>query len=277
MKKLKILCIAACCCLPWLISGCNSDGFAEYTYADADKYVTGGGEAESKDITALDIDWVNGKVGITVSDEAGKIAFSEENSRTDEKYRMRYYIDGTVLKIKFAQNGADISQPVAGWTKELNVVLPAEAAKKYDSVKINSVSADIVADGFGTESFKAATVSGGLNATGLNADECETDTVSGNYVFTDCNVGGGFNANSVSGGIDFNGSISGKIDIDTVSGGIELNLSVVPGAMETDTTGGNTNILLPAVSGFTVDFDTTSGSFGSSLAVKHSGSSFVYE
>src|SRR5699024_5346634 len=83
-------------------------------------------------------------------------------------------------------------------------------------------------------------------------------TTSGNINGEDITVNGA-DLDTTSGDIILNGSLD-MVEANTVSGKIDLTLLSCPSTLEADTTSGNVLLFLPENSGFTLAFDTTSGS-----------------
>ena len=62
-------------------------------------------------VNKIEIDWVNGNVEIEQT-SSNTLQVIEEKSAEAEKERMRYYLDGNVLKVKYCESGlrGDINQ-----------------------------------------------------------------------------------------------------------------------------------------------------------------------
>lgn len=119
-----ILSCALACALT--LSGCSDgnisvDAFGVYKYDDSGSYLKADtvanetsvyGATISEIVTEIDVGWVRGKVVLSSSEEADSIVFSETpdfEGEVPDEFVMRYRLDGTVLKIRFAQNGVDLS------------------------------------------------------------------------------------------------------------------------------------------------------------------------
>lgn len=257
--------------LTFCFSACNLN---LYTYDKGDSYTVGGGEFAMDTVDSLDIDWVSGKVVVKTDATAQKITLSEDNSKSEDKYQMRHYLDAQkTLRIRFVKDGTSISS--INLKKELTVTLPADETKLFSEIDIETVSADFTGDGFNATNIDIETVSGGVDLINVDTTYLDVETVSGNITCSDISSKN-IDLDSVSGKFDFNGAVSGSIESNTVSGDFEIHTSTMPTSIECDTVSGDITLYVPENDGFGCIFKTISGDFYSNFAVTTSGKSHTY-
>lgn len=225
----------------WGKSGDFSIVISGTTYADADSYKIGGGSV-TEPINAVEVDWVSGKIEISVYD--GETTEISENEISDEDYKLRYRVENGRLTVHSEKSGFSfgiIGRP----KKELTIKIPRAYAENLKEIKISSTSADTNLNGLTvSESAEIDTVSGRVTAENLNTASLECDTVSGDI--------------KASGAIE-------SFDLDSTSGSAQISTSVPLKKFETDTVSGDVTVTLPENSGFTLEFDTVSGDLNCEL------------
>ena len=258
-----------------------------YIYENSDSYTVGGGSVSANEVNNLSISWISGAVNIIGDSNATEITLEEENAPTDEKLKMRYFVDGTVLRIRFMKSGANVLKSFAG--KVLTVTVPTE--KTFEEIEVENVSASCKMSGIKAVSAEIENVSGKLDVTSCEIGKkgLSLGNVSGKIEVTDCTVGeegieaenvsgniainsdvsGALNLKNVSGNIRFTGNASGKIDTENVSGDTELSLNNVPKAMDVEAVSGDIVLNLSETTpGFRLTYETSSGEFTSNVPTK---------
>lgn len=225
----------------WGGSGDFSVGFTGNVYSG--NYNIGGGSV-TEPINAVEVDWVSGKIEISVYD--GDTTEISENEISDEDYKLRYRVENGKLTVHSEKSGFSfgiVSRP----KKELTIKIPRAYAENLKTLKITSTSADININGLTVlENTETDTVSGKVTAENLNTVSLECDTVSGDI--------------KISGAIE-------AFDLDSTSGAAEITTTVPLKKLETDTVSGNVTLSLPENSGFTLEFDTVSGDLDCELPI----------
>ena len=220
-------------------SGDFSIGLTGYVYSG--DYNIGGGSV-TEPINAVEVDWVSGKIEISVYD--GETTEFSEYEISDEDYKLRYKVENGRLTVHSEKSGFSfgiISRP----KKELTIKIPRAYAENLKTLKINSTSAEINLNGLTVlESTETDTVSGRVTAENLNTASLECDTVSGDV--------------KASGAIE-------AFDLSSTSGAAEITTTVPLKKLETDTVSGDVTLTLPESSGFTLEFDTVSGDLNCEL------------
>ena len=242
MNKSKVLTLALIVVLAglaacaWFMFGTTSAGLA---YANADKYTVGEATV-SGTVENLFVDWTAGQVNIEYHDGEGVIITEKANQTLNEDDKLRWWLDGTTLRIRYAKPGFRISFNL---DKQLTVSLPADTVLK---------SADI------------SSTSGDLNIPGLVADEIRLGSTSGSI--SAVTVTKKLTASSTSGGIAVRqGDTIGTVDLDSTSGSISCTLGANAAAVTARSTSGSIS-LDAAGSVETVKLESTSGSIYPSLA-----------
>lgn len=181
-------------------------------------------EVDSEEIDKISIDWVSGDIDIVPYD--GDNIVMEETARkeiTDENC-LRYRVKNGELSISYTTGKIAVNLGDTGddINKKLQVKVPEELAKSLESLSIDTVSSDITADGFAINSMYV-------------------DITSGNTRLSDMKVK--------------------RFEIDMISGDLEAVFTECPKVLEVDSTSGDSTVYLPEDSGFTLEFDGTSGEF----------------
>ena len=259
MKKgfvfFSTLIITAALCIV-SFSGCNGsftfNGITDYSYADADKYVVG--EAViNQNVSNLNLSWISGNVSVE-SYSGSVITVSEDYDNSDENMRMRYFLDGETLRVKFCKSG---SWNLNNFNKNLIVRVPEDS--EFESVTFNSISANLKCDlpSCNLENLKIDSVSGALHINAGKIDSMNVSTVSGGF---EAIIAEGFvnlTANTVSGTVyTATHAGFGNVDVNTVSGTVTLSASQ--------------NVDL------TVDFSTVSGDFISAFRYDVVNNKYVF-
>ncbi len=235
MKKV----ISFVCVLLMLVtfSSCNVS-FGDFVfYADAEKYSVGNVSLENGEIKRVEINWVGGKIDISVSED-GTFSASEENENLDSEERMHYFLDRGTLIIQYCESGYN-SDWLNSSHKELTIALPEGIDLDIDNISsdivfstdivfedvdINTVSGNVSIKKLTADSFDFESVSGEIFADEINAERLD-----GENVFGDINIesfyGYEFDAETVSGNIDIGIYDKTDVNIDSVSGAVHIYLS----------------------------------------------------
>lgn len=271
MKKAILLLFTAALCAV-LLCGCRmsvrpSVGLASFCYDHAEQY-TGGGAALTDTVERVEIHWLSGSVSVEVHGE-DTISFSEEaNRKLTKDDCLNYRLDGTTLVIQFCRSG---KWDLNGLQKDLTVLLPEELLLK--ELEVDSVSAELCADGVSAEEMEMDTVSGDicLRHCGVTT-RAKLDTVSGSVGAELAQPLESLYAETVSGNVEITAPELTAFHADTTSGSVFLAAEAAPKELDVDTVSGAVTLRLPENAGFTLDFDTVSGEYTSELpcAVKDS-------
>ena len=203
------------------------DGSYTIAYGNEDQYSVGAGSIPAEGISWVEIYWQAGSV--TVEQGEGEAITLTESETEEEKYELRYLVEGDQLTIRFAKAGIYRSLP----SKDLTITLPGALG-------------DLVVD----------TVSASVEIPVLPIQGISLDTVSGK-----CTVAGDptvLEWESVSGELTFTGSAM-EIQGDSVSGSAAFHLTETPSRFTCDTVSGDVSLTIPGERSFEAKLNTTSG------------------
>ena len=203
------------------------DGSYTIAYGNEDQYSVGAGSIPAEGISRVEIYWQAGTV--PVAQGAGETITLTESETAEEKYELRYLVEGDQLTIRFAKDGIYRSLP----SKDLTLTLPGALG-------------DLAVD----------TVSASVEIPALPIQGISLDTVSGN-----CTVAGDptvLEWESVSGELTFTGSAM-EIQGDSVSGSAAFHLTETPSRFTCDTVSGDVSLTIPGERSFEAKLSTTSG------------------
>ena len=294
-----ILILAGLAVAAWLMFGQS----AGISYANADKYTAGSTEITSE-VTELDVEWTEGSVNIEYND-GDRIIISETSSRElSEDDKLRWWLDGSALRIRYAKSGIRIS--FVSLNKALTVSLPKGTA--LQAAGIHGTSAELNLGGLAAEQITLETTSGDIKGTAeakqlkigstsgdirfgqeKDMETLTLDSTSGNAGLTLGNVrelsgrttSGGISVtmggetetvkiHSTSGGVSLEAAEVRKADLSSTSGGVTFRAAAVD-ELKIGCTSGNVTAYLPENPGFTCEISTTSGDVNSELALKANG------
>lgn len=310
MSKSKVMVIALVVVLV-LLAGWSLfkvNGYAVgSSYPDENKYTVGGGTV-SGSVENLDIDWTSGQVNIEYHNGSGFIISETANRDLSEDDKLRWWLDGTTLRIRYAKSGLRINFNL---DKQLTLSMPAGTELK--TADIGTTSGDILIPGLVADEVRlgstsgnisAVTAAGKLSASSTSGDvtiDQKTDistvdlgSTSGSISCTLAANAESVTAASTSGSIRLTvagsvetvslGSTSGCIYPDLASVGkaeISSTSGIIDGRiaafhdLKIGATSGNVTLNLPADPGFTCKVDTASGSFSSDLALAKDGNTYT--
>ena len=203
------------------------DGSYTIAYGNEDQYSVGAGSIPAEGISRVEIYWQAGTV--TVAQGEGEAITFTESETEEEKYELRYLVEGDQLTIRFAKDGIYRSLP----SKDLTLTLPGALG-------------DLAVD----------TVSASVEIPALPIQGISLDTVSGK-----CTVAGDptvLEWESVSGELAFTGSAM-EIQGDSVSGSAAFHLTETPSRFTCDTVSGDVSLTIPGERSFEAKLSTTSG------------------
>lgn len=128
-----------------------SIGFSGNTYADAESYSIGGGSISER-ISSAEVNWVIGKIDISVYD--GETVEISETSENDEDYKLRYKVENGKLTVHSEKSGFELEfDTVSGdidcefpLTKKNGKHIYADGSAKFEA---DSTSGDFTVKKYG--------------------------------------------------------------------------------------------------------------------------------
>jgi len=227
---------------------------------------------DAASVNTLIVDWTAGSV-VLETYEGDQILFSETaRGNLDDDERLQYRVENGRLEIRYCESKrwffwSDWNFP----TKELTVRIPSSWVE--GDMQINTVSASCSTTHLAVPSFIVNTVSGDVYLT-----DCAVDTLSVNTVSGECRVENSvcdtMKFNSTSGKLDFEGELY-DLSTNTVSGDVKLESRLCPATLEADSTSGRVTLLLPADSGFTLEYDSISGDVSNEFNAQIQGGKYI--
>ena len=179
------------------------------------KYSIGNFTYNADEIDKIEINWVSGNINL-VESENETLSVSEKEDALKDNQKMRYLIEGRVLKIQFWK--AKYRANVKSELKNLTIEIP-----KNIELKINQVSGNVKSESLTLKNLDVNIVSGNVVIGSLTSNDVHVDSVSG-QVKIDSLEGKDVYVDSVSGNVLVGFSSAKKVIIDSTSGDVRLKL-----------------------------------------------------
>lgn len=216
--------------------------------------VSSEGSVPAGEIRSIAVEWVSGSITIQTAD-TDTITFSETGADSKEEI-MVWKQSGDELKIQFQQPrvwfgfsfGLDADN-----SKDLVITVPEDWNAR--DLHIESVSADIRANGITAGSFDIENVSGYCDLAECIIDELDVETVSGR--------------------VDLMGSVR-IASLEAVSADCTLTLSAGTKEIDLDSVSGDLTVYLPADQGFTASIDGLSGDISTDFPTTTSAGTHIH-
>lgn len=256
--------LLAVCMLSFV--GCTCSGVI--SYANANRYSSGGFTYEADKITSIDVEWSAGDV--TLKNGSGKLSVSESGGDSlKEADRLHWWIDGSILRIRYCKSGRLCT--VNASEKHLVIELPvnADVSVKIASGRINSEG---VLDLAG---FTVQTASGGMDVDTLTAAAVKIQSASGALKLGSVRVSGSFTVDTASGGLSVESVTADSVSINSASGGVALGLGAVNGVDIDSVSGGVTLRLADPERGAQIKLEAVSGKMNVKLPAEISGNTYT--
>ena len=227
-----------------LLAGCNL-GLTTIKYTNSDKYQVGSDVELSQSVTKIEASWISGNISILGSEQEFVSFVETPKYDLEENQKLHYLVENQTLYIQCAAVGSYESKYL---DKDLTIRVPKNLS--LDNLKVETVSSP-------------------LTITEISS-KMDIDMVSGNISINQC-AGTELDVDSVSGKIDVKNCDFNKIDIDNVSGAVELNNLSSTNNLNVDVVSGNVYLEVKELTGFKVEFDSTSGKIHSDIELKQNG------
>lgn len=248
----------------WLMFGRTAAGMG---YPDADKYSVGN-TTVTESVNSLYVDWTSGDVNIEYHDGTGVIVSETANRELSEDDRLRWWLDGDTLRIRFAKPGFRIS---VNLDKKLTVSLPKGTVLK--SADIGTTSGDLFIPALAADEIRLDSTSGNIDAV-TDAKTVTASSTSGDVKVSQKSALESVKLDSTSGTICPDFASVDKAAFHTTSGGVTGTV-VSFKDLEAGSTSGSVNLKVGTEPGFTGRFSTTSGSFNTDLPLAKDGNQYT--
>ena len=260
MSKSKILTIALVVVLAalagagWLMFSGTAAGLS---YEHADQYAVGDAVV-SGTVNNLFIDWTSGKVTVEYYD-GKEITVSETANRAiPEDDKLRWWLDGDTLRIRFAKPGFRFSFSLE---KQLTVRLPYGTELK--SADISATSGDLVVPSLTADAIRLDSTSGDIDA-GTLTKSLTASSTSGSVTVVQNGDLEAADLHSTSGSLSLSLEGSAKaIRADSTSGGVSVTVSGAADEVKLGSTSGRITASLASVK--KAEIHSTSGPFTGSV------------
>ncbi|MBQ8685950.1 MAG: DUF4097 family beta strand repeat protein [Clostridia bacterium] len=240
-------------------------------YENAHLYTVGETTID-QEVRSLDIGWLAGGVEIVLHDENTVVVEEEAARDLEASETVRYYLDGSTLRVRFCEAGKWRLKSLP--EKTLTVKLPR--ALVLHTLAVETVSADLNADGLAAERLEVDTVSGKADIQNASVTEyADLDTTSGDITLALTSDIKEISVDTTSGKTRVSALSVEAFSVDTTSGGVQLTARTALKAADIDSTSGNIVLYLPANAAFSLEFETVSGDFESDFATVKSGESYI--
>lgn len=234
MKKIKksALLFAVLLLFCFCLFGCSDQ--THISYESAGRYQSGGASLEGT-VSAVDVEWLSGTVQFAQA-EGMAVTFTETaNTNLTEKTSLHYWLEGTVLHIRYAATGRYQFHDLK---KDITISLPAGVTLERLDAQV--ASGDVVVDRIRATDVSIAAVSGKVYGTfGDDVKNLAVETVSGS--------------------VDMAAKSIGTFRLSTVSGALALSCENVPETGKAESVSGNITIQLPQSAFFKLRYQALSG------------------
>lgn len=202
-------------------------------------------------VDSLDLEWVSGKVDVYAAEGDAVRLVERSDKGIYDNEALQWSVEDGELKVRWTDSR--LSPATMLNSKDLAVYLPAAA---WDELSFETVSADLtVRDALICRELDLDTTSGTVDVRDAAADELNIGSVSGSVA-----VSGAFREVKTE-------SVSGSVSLVLTSAAEEIKMNSVSGAQ---------SLALPDDCGFTLKFDSVSGTLDSALALTAQGGTYRF-
>ena len=251
MRNKKMGVFLGVCALATLSTSCAGKKGYE-TYADAKRYSVGEFTGDVSAVKRVEIDWLGGSIDVEQSAD-GTLTFTEEVPAETDAQRAQWYLDGSVLRIRYCKSGYD--GKIREENKHLQLQLPVGLG-----LDIESKNSEITIGQTEFSSLAIESVSGNVTGekwTCSGRVDIETSSASvavGEILAKSLEIDGG------SGNVYIERVNAPDIQMETTSGRMDVGITERTEA-ELETGDGNINVRLLSGLGASVRFETRRGAF----------------
>lgn len=202
-------------------------------------------------VDSLDLEWVSGKVDVYAAEGDAVRLVERSDKGIYDNEALQWSVEDGELKVRWTDSR--LAPATMLNSKDLAVYLPAAA---WDELSFETVSADLtVHDALICRELDLDTTSGTVDVEDAAADELDIGSVSGSAA-----VSGAFR----------------EVKTESVSGGVSLVLTSAAEEIKMNSVSGAQTLALPEDCGFTLKFDSVSGTLDSALALTAQGGTYRF-
>ena len=230
-------------------------GWQDYRY-DETGYTIGEGSIPYGEITAIDLDWVDGKIEIVACGDTFVSLTESADAELPESARLRWRVDENGrLSIKYRKSSWFLGFGYENRNKTLILRIPERMLETLELLDVETVSSQVSVTDISADAFVYENVSGNLTLQNAAFTRCELESTSGDISLSDCRVE--------------------RADAELVSGDLTFCSTVCPSALDIESVSGDVELLIPADSSFALLHETESGQFISDFSVTKQGERYV--
>lgn len=251
--------------IPFFRYNASNNYSSQYDYNQL--YTAGNGSVSATDITAIDIEWIEGAVTVLPAD-TDVITFSETSRyELEERYKLHYYVRDGRLSIQYCESRAPLNFRYA-FGKSLTVTLPRELY--LNMFQVEAVSAKVQMDAVNADTIQIEAVSGSLSVSNSAARTVNVDAVSGRIALESVTADS-LTVTGISGETRIEQSQIRNVNCELVSGSIYIEPGADVRELNTQTVSGSIRLILPEHAGFTARYNEGSGHFRCDFPVEMKG------
>ncbi len=221
-------------------------------FLNPELYTVGSVSFTLTQVKEIDLDWLGGSIDV-VHSPTEEVLVEEETQSENEEERMRYYLNGNVLKIKYCQSG--YRGRINEQNKNLRIAIPDGV-----SLDIDCTSAAItVSETISPFHFSVESTTGNVDVERLCCEEAELETQSGKISVGEVKAKR-ISVDTKSGDCTIARLAANHLEAETGSGNFSFALQAQINA-EVESSGGDITVILNEGLGAQVEFETASGKF----------------
>jgi hypothetical protein len=256
---LVILCIVLVTMLWSIVSTLLGGGslalLQGYRY-DESGYTVGEGTVPYDRITAIELDWIDGRVEIVTCGDTYVSLTESADAPLADAAKLRWRVDENgVLSVKYRKSSWFLGFGHENRSKTLILRIPERMLPTLDSLSVEAASAEVTVNEVTAKHFDYENVSGSLTATNCSFGACELEAASGDISLPDCSIG------------------SAEA---TLSGGdLLLDSAICPTSLEIETGSGDVELRIPVTSEFTLYHASKKGQLASDFSMEKNPDRYV--
>lgn len=213
-----------------------------------------GDVATSAPISKLDIDWCFDSVVIRPYDGT-ELRCSELNSRPNDTTRMRYWIEGATLRIRFSKSLSLPNSAFEGISKRLLVLVPRSSS--LAKIEIESLSAQVAISDLHNIAISVESTSGNVALLNVSSPKVDVELTAGSADISDGSIAQ-LDAELTAGSFSVSKCAVNHLDAELTSGNFSADVSSIRSS-DIECTAGNVDLFTHG-KGFAARIEKTVGS-----------------
>lgn len=224
------------------------------TWVADSEFSTGSFSVEAASVQSIEINWLAGRVDLSVVDDAQTGGMVQVTETEDTRMPLRWYNNGGQLQIDYG----DVRGFASWWpfnrSKDLVVLVPLSIADDLTAFTLSAASGEYTLSGLGCKTLEIDQASGNIKINDFSADNATFEIASGRTVY--------------------NGKVAGDLTVEMASGDAQISLGTYnPVSADLSLASGNLTLMLP-VPDFRVQLSKMSGAFNSDFELYSKGDTY---